>query len=239
MFFPPSQKENLHEPPASATSWLRNGVTSHCTPAPQLRWHSSTLKQDCRVLPVLEHIKHSPPNAAQKQVKQNKKGANYHEQSIKSAGSPFLSITAMWLLKQSECIELVQVENWFFDQNGKKNKGRGRRELCGQDSLNNRGGFFFFNWRIGKINEEFGKFSCKHFNSQSLNSGSSSLCQWRYPLKNVNNMRKSYCCFHFPLKKLHLQCNSHFRLYWSRAGWADIYSVKLLPSTKICLGKKE
>lgn len=55
---------------------------------------------------------------------------------------PFLSITAMWLLKQNECIELVQVENWFFDQNGKKNKGRGRRGLCGQDSLNNRGGGF-------------------------------------------------------------------------------------------------
>lgn len=35
---------------------------------------------------------------------------------------PFLSITAMWLLKQNECIELVQVENWFFDQNGKKIK---------------------------------------------------------------------------------------------------------------------
>lgn len=57
----------------------------------------------------------------------------------------FLSITAMWLLKQNECIELVQVENWFFDQKEKKNKNRGRRELwemCGQDALNNRGGFF-------------------------------------------------------------------------------------------------
>lgn len=63
----------------------------------------------------------------------------------------FLVITALWLLKQSECIELVQVENWFFDQNGKK-KSRDRKELCGQDSLNNHGEFFFSNWRIGKIN---------------------------------------------------------------------------------------
>lgn len=43
----------------------------------------------------------------------------------------FFNVIAMQLLKQKDCIELVQVENWFFDQK----KSRGRGELCGKDSF--------------------------------------------------------------------------------------------------------
>lgn len=94
-------------------------VASQCPPAATVRFkYSSALKQDWRVLSVLGHRKHSPENAAQKQGKQNEKGTIQTTMSKalnQLVLDSFLSITAMWLLKQKECIELVQVENWLFD----------------------------------------------------------------------------------------------------------------------------
>lgn len=143
MFFFSSTIQKTTESPPPVISCLRNGVVSQYL-QPQLRWQSSALKQDCRVLSVLEHIKHSPQNAAQNQVKQNKKGTNNPEQSIKSAGSGLLSRHNCNVASETKRVYWISASGKLvLRPKWKKKKIRERRELCGQDSLNNRGGLFF------------------------------------------------------------------------------------------------
>lgn len=59
----------------------------------------------------------------------------------------FFNIIALWLLKQKDCIELVQVENGFFDP-----KRAGRGESCVGNILLNNPFFSPLNWRTEKIN---------------------------------------------------------------------------------------